>query len=189
MDKLFTTKIKIKEQNKRSTCHCVEQNMQIWTSFWFGQRHISATCQRWKYLETDKSKWVCLLPTLQFTVNLQLYWEWVCTQDCTYYLTVYLDSKQPWKLLQSLCQNTNKKYWKCFTIQLSLKSSDYRARTASFSIIRHQLCVTGNKILQNKITGTQTSFFPWVSSPLSVLLSVSTAATYIFSLLLPVQLL
>jgi hypothetical protein len=49
---------------------------------------------------------------------------------------------------------------------------------ASFVIIRHE---TGNEILQNKITGIQTSFSTKLSlTPLSFL-SASTAATYIFT--------
>jgi hypothetical protein len=73
---------------------------------------------------------------------------------------------------------------------LQFESGDQGARMASFSIIGHQMCNwEWNEILQNEITGTQTSFSTNFGgnlrsfiSPLSFFfLSASTAAaTYVF---------
>jgi hypothetical protein len=77
-------------------------------------------------------------------------------------------------------------------LELSIKSGNYGARTASFGTIGYQM--REMKILQNEITGIQTSFSTNFGGKLSFILSFSFSwrpplLQHIFSLLLPVQLL
>jgi len=69
-------------------------------------------------------------------------------------------------------------------LELSIKSGNYGARTASFGTIGYQM--RGMKILQNEITGIQASFSTNFGGKLSFILSflfltASTAAAYIFT--------
>ncbi len=94
-----------------------------------------------------------------------------------------------WKVLRLLSGSLREQNVQLYPIELSVKSGDQGPRTSSFRIIiGHRTGILGMKILQNEITGTQTSFSTNFGGKLSFILCFlfpdrlhCTAATYIFT--------